>query len=60
MSLEKKSNYVFGKGKVINVIDYNNLNELEQLEVYKNWIKKQNKFEFVNINYLDIYLKFKV
>ena len=53
-------NYVFGRGKLIKIIDYNNKSEEKQLEIYKNWMNKSDKFEYVNKNSLDFYLKFKI
>lgn len=53
-------NYVFGRGKLIKIIDYSNKSEEKQLEIYKNWINKSDKFEYVNKNSLDFYLKFKI
>ena len=59
-SSNEGNKFVFGRGKLIKLIDYNNLSEDKQLEIYKKWIIKSDKFEYVNKNSLDFYLKFKI
>lgn len=55
-------NFVFGRGKKIKILDFDNLSEEEQLKIYKTWIKKPDfeKSDYVNKNSLEIYLKFKL
>ena len=59
-SSNNSNKFIFGRGKLIKLIDYNNLSEDKQLEIYKKWIVKNNRFEYVNKNSLDFYLKFKI